>query len=75
MRATYWCPNADKWRCCIKGWVRMAVFDAGLKPVTTNLNPGDIGCVRCSTGYYVKDAGDINLVSPNLFNRSPCQSA
>ena len=75
MRAIHRCPNADKWRCHNKGWAWMAVFDAGLKPGTTNLNPGDIGCVRCSTGYYVKNAGDINLVFPELLNPTPCQSA
>ena len=32
------------------------VFNAGPQPVTTKLN---LGCIKRSTGHYVKNTGDI----------------
>jgi oxalate decarboxylase len=67
LRELHWHPNADEWQYYIGGNARMTVFAASGRARTMDFAPGDVGYVLRSTGHYIENTGDIDLVFIETF--------
>jgi oxalate decarboxylase len=70
LRELHWHPNADEWQYYISGQARMTVFAASGRARTMDFAAGDVGYVLRSTGHYIENTGDSDLVFLETF-RSP----
>ena len=70
LRELHWHPNADEWQYYISGKSRMTVFAASGRARTMDFLPGDVGYVLRSTGHYIENTGDTDLVFIETFKSS-----
>jgi oxalate decarboxylase len=70
LRELHWHPNADEWQYYISGKARMTVFAASGRARTMDFLPGDVGYVLRSTGHYIENTGDTDLVFIETFKSS-----
>jgi len=70
LRELHWHPNADEWQYYISGKARMTVFAASGRARTMDFAPGDVGYVLRSTGHYIENTGDSDLVFIETFKSS-----
>lgn len=70
LRELHWHPNADEWQYYIGGNARMTVFAASGRARTMDFAPGDVGYVLRSTGHYIENTGDSDLVFLETFKSS-----
>jgi oxalate decarboxylase len=70
LRELHWHPNADEWQYYIAGKARMTVFAASGRARTMDFAPGDVGYVLRSTGHYIENTGDTDLVFLETFKSS-----
>jgi len=70
LRELHWHPNADEWQYYISGKARMTVFAASGRAITMDFLPGDVGYVLRSTGHYIENTGDTDLVFIETFKSS-----
>jgi oxalate decarboxylase len=70
LRELHWHPNADEWQYYIGGKARMTVFAASGRARTMDFAPGDVGYVLRSTGHYIENTGDTDLVFIETFKSS-----
>ena len=70
LRELHWHPNADEWQYYIRGNARMTVFAASGRARTMDFAPGDVGYVLRSTGHYIENTGDTDLVFVETFKSS-----
>ncbi|MFL6436129.1 MAG: cupin domain-containing protein [Terriglobales bacterium] len=70
LRELHWHPNADEWQYYIAGTARMSVFAASGRARTMDFAPGDVGYVLRSTGHYIENTGDTDLVFIETFKSS-----
>ena len=70
LRELHWHPNADEWQYYISGNARMTVFAASGRARTMDFAPGDVGYVLRSTGHYIENTGDTDLVFVETFKSS-----
>ncbi|HVH85784.1 MAG TPA: oxalate decarboxylase family bicupin [Terriglobales bacterium] len=73
LRELHWHPNADEWQYYIGGNARMTVFAASGRARTMDFAPGDVGYVLRSTGHYIENTGDTDLVFLETFKSSHYQ--
>lgn len=67
LRELHWHPNASEWQFWIAGKGRMTVFFAEGNAHTTDFNADDVGFVPKSTGHYIENTGDTELVFLEIF--------
>jgi oxalate decarboxylase len=70
LRELHWHPNADEWQYYVAGNARMTVFAASGRARTMDFAPGDVGYVLRSTGHYIENIGDSDLVFIETFKSS-----
>jgi oxalate decarboxylase len=70
LRELHWHPNADEWQYYIAGKARMTVFAASGRARTMDFASGDVGYVLRSTGHYIENTGDSDLVFIETFKSS-----
>ncbi|MBV9434539.1 MAG: cupin domain-containing protein [Acidobacteria bacterium] len=70
LRELHWHPNADEWQYYVSGQARMTVFAASGRARTMDFAPGDVGYVLRSTGHYIENTGDSDLVFIETFKSS-----
>jgi oxalate decarboxylase len=70
LRELHWHPNADEWQYYISGNARMTIFAASGRARTMDFAPGDVGYVLRSTGHYIENIGDTDLVFVETFRSS-----
>lgn len=70
MRELHWHPNADEWQYYIAGKGRMGVFAAGENIRPKDFQAGDAGYIPRSTGHYIENTGNTDLVFLEVFNSS-----
>jgi oxalate decarboxylase len=70
LRELHWHPHADEWQYYISGKAKMTVFAASGRARTMDFAPGDVGYVLRSTGHYIENTGDSDLVFLETFRSS-----
>ena len=70
IREMHWHPNADEWQYYIKGKGRMAVYAAGNRARTMDVQAGDVGYVPITQGHYIENTGEEDLVFLEMFKSS-----
>ena len=67
IRELHWHPNADEWQYYVKGKGRMALFAAGNRNRTMDVQAGDVGYVPITEGHYIENTGNEDLVFLEIF--------
>ena len=67
LRELHWHPNADEWQYYLKGKGRMAIYSAGNRARTMDVEAGDVGYIPITQAHYIQNTGTEDLVFLELF--------